>query len=79
LNGPYPQLRHNIMVTIVGAFVQWYQERWRLAMITFIYCNKGEGEVYVLIYKKNVCSFVSISKLRSGFAKLDYFESHYTN
>jgi len=48
-------------------------------MIAFIYCNKGEGEVYILTYKTNVFSFTSISKLKSGFGWLDYFPSHHTN
>jgi len=80
-NGPYPQWHHNIkMVVIVGGLcTEWYRERWRLAMITFIYCSKGEGGVYILTYKTNACSFVSIWKLRSGFAWLDYFRSHHAN
>jgi len=80
-NGPYPQLHHNIkMVAIVGGLcTEWYWERWRLAMIMFIYCSKGEGEVYIFTYKTNVCSFASISKLRSGFVWLDYFVPHHVN
>ena len=31
-----------------GLCTEWYWEKWRLAMITFIYCGKGEGEVYIL-------------------------------
>jgi len=47
--GPYPQLRHSIkMAAMVEGLSEWYRERWRLAMITFIYCSKGEGEVYIL-------------------------------
>jgi len=44
------QLHHNIkMAAIVrGLCTEWYWERWCLAMITFIYCSKGEGEVYIL-------------------------------
>ena len=41
--------------------------------------QQGEGEVYILTYKTNAHSFVSISKLRSGFAWLDYFASHHAN
>jgi len=68
------------MVAIVGGLcTEWYWERWRLAMITFIYCSKGEAEIYMPIYKTNASSFVSISKLRSGFAWLDYFRSHHAN
>jgi len=48
-------------------------------MITFIYCSKGEGEVHILTYKTNAYSFATILKLRSGFAWLDYFASHYVN
>jgi len=36
------------MAVIVGGLcTEWYWERWSLAMITFIYCSKGEGEVYI--------------------------------
>jgi len=66
------------MAAIVGGlFAEWYWERWCLAMITFIHCSKGEGEVYILTYKTNVPGFASISKFRSGFAWLDYFASHH--
>jgi len=36
-----------------GLYTEWYQERWHLAMIMFIYCSKGEGEAYtyLLTYK----------------------------
>jgi len=49
-NGPFLQWRHNIkMAAIVGGLcTEWYRERWCLAMITFIYCSKGEVEVYIL-------------------------------
>ena len=57
------------MAAIVGGLcTEWYWERWRLVMITFIYYSKGESEVYILTYKTNEHSFASISKLRSGFA-----------
>ena len=37
-------------------------------MITFIYCSKEEGEVYILTrVKTNAHSFASISKLRSDW------------
>jgi len=68
------------MAAIVGGlYTEWYGERWRLAMITFIYCSKGGAEVYILTYKTNARSFVSISKFRSGFTRLDYFRSHHAN
>jgi len=35
--------------------------------------------VCILTYKTNACNFVSISKLRSAFAWLDYFVSHHAN
>ena len=39
-----------------------------------------QGEAYVLSYKANVSSFVSLSKLRSGFAWCDYFTlPHHAN
>jgi len=55
-----------------------------LVEMVFSYDNvyilqQGEGEVYILTYKTNAWSFVSISKLRSGFTWLDYFGSHHTN
>jgi len=68
------------MAAIVGGLcTEWYQERWCLAIITFMYCSKEEDEVYILTYKTNAHSFASISKLRSGFAWLDYFVSHHAN
>ena len=37
------------MAAIVwGLCTEWYWDRWRLAMITFIYYSKGEGEEYIL-------------------------------
>jgi len=62
-----------------GLCTEWYRKRWLLAMITFTYCSKEKGELYILTYKTNVCSFACISKLRSGFAWLDYFASHHGN
>ena len=64
-NERYPQLRHKIkMASIVwGLCTEWYWDRWRLAMITFIYCSKGEGEVYILTYKTNARSFASLQSL----------------
>ena len=75
------QLHHNIkMVAIVGGLcTEWYWERCHLAMMMFIYCSKGEGEVCILTYKTNAHSFASISKLRYGFAWLDYFVSRHAN
>ena len=40
--------------------------------------QQREGEVYILTYKTNAHSFVSISKL-TAFTWLDYFMSHHTN
>jgi len=42
------------MAAIVGDFVEWYQERWHLDMITFIYCSKEEGEVYILTRQMHI-------------------------
>ena len=37
------------MAAIVGEFcTEWYWERCHLAMMMFIYCSKGEGDVYIL-------------------------------
>ena len=74
-------MRQIKMAAIVwGLCTERYWDRWRLAMIMFIYCSKGEGEVYILIYKTNERSFASMSNLRSGFAWLDYFAlSHHAN
>ena len=66
-------------VIVGGLCTEWYWERWCLTMIMFIYCSKGEGEVYILTYKTNAHGFAFISKLRSGFAWLDYFTSHHAN
>ena len=72
--------QHKMAALVWGLCTEWYWDRWRLAMITFMYCSKGEGEVYILTYKTNAHSFASISKLRSGFAWLDYFaSSHHAN
>ena len=40
-----------------------YWERWWFAMLTFMYCSKGQGEAYILNYKTNTRDFVSIVNL----------------
>ena len=57
-------------------------ERWCFAMIMliYIYSKKGQGEAYILTFQINVHNYISVSKLRSGFAWWDYFASpHHAN
>jgi len=63
------------MAAIVwGLCTELYQERWHLAMITFIYCSKGEGEVYILTRQMHavLCPYQNLGLVLPGWIILHH-------
>ena len=64
------------------AAIVWTLYRIVLREMAFRYDiqQKGQGEAYIFTYKIDAHSFISVSKLRSGFTWWDYFAlPHHAN